>query len=737
MQKIFPARRRVYLKKHTTQIIALGVMFLVFALPPVIGYARKPPVPAVGEIARRDVIATISFEVLKPDSVWKAESLAVIKSVPVVLKHASAKMPVGEGVKEVPVEDSVFSAFDSVWQAVIAVVDSPKLELRQKVKLVQRILPELTPQQAEQLVLLKGLKDFGRVVRDALRRAYAEGFVSSKLAKEDETVELYSVKTGRRETVYSKSLIANDSTIVLEVEKSFLRRQFVNSPEKVEFAESVMKHFLVPNLVPDWEETERRRKESLSKISRSLASVKEGEKIVSKYQKIDEMTHLKLEWYYKALQKRSLFASFTMKTGAILGSMVLIGVIVIMFAVFMMWKYPEHWEETGFVLVASGSITLVGVLAHILKYFGFSTYAFPILLVPVVIVSLVDDWLAFISAVATILLVSIGFRGNEVFVVSYLISSAVISFRTKNIHFKNLFYRPITYSTLMGLFSVVILSFVFLGVIDFADLVRVGAEFGVSSVVAPFLGLMMLPLAERISGYTTVFTLMDLADMNSILLRKLSVEAPGTFNHSMLVGNAAAAAAEAIGANAILARVGGYYHDIGKLVNPQYFEENQTGINPHQNLSPFESYRIIVAHTTEGVEIGRLHRLPARVLDIIQQHHGTSVVEFFYMKAKEINPTVTRNEFRYPGPKPQFVEAAIVMICDVIEAALRSRRDALPEDLDEIKDFAWKLILDKIEDGQFDEVKISVAEIKRVIETIVPIYKGVYHSRGVHQVAGE
>ncbi|RLF03916.1 MAG: hypothetical protein DRJ64_07685, partial [Thermoprotei archaeon] len=196
-------------------------------------------------------------------------------------------------------------------------------------------------------------------------------------------------------------------------------------------------------------------------------------------------------------------------------------------------------------------------------------------------------------------------------------------------------------------------------------------------------------------------------------------------------------AAEAIGANPALAKAGGYYHDIGKLVNPQYFEENQTGHNPHRNLSPFESYRIIVSHTAEGVEIGKLHKLPKKILDIIQQHHGTSVVEYFYLKAKSLNPTVTKNEFRYPGPKPQFVEAAIIMICDVVEAALRSRRDSLPESAGEIKSFAWKLILDKIEDGQFDEAPISVSDIKKVIDVIVPIYKGVYHSRGVHEKVEE
>lgn len=697
----------------------MSVVVVVFSLPSIINYARRPAIPAVGEVARQDVIATISFDVYKPDSIWRPESLSVIRSVPVVLKYDRT------------VGDSMISVFDSVWNVVVSVMDSERLDFNDKVKFVREIFPKLTRQQQEQLVLMKGIKDFGGVIKSALRIAYSEGFVSSNPIPGEEEPELYSIKNGDKENVYSHSLVANDSTIVMEIDK-YLERQYKNSPQKIELAEAIVKRFLVPNLIPDIEETRKERLKALSKISNKYFSVKKGEKIVSKYERVDDKTYLKLLWYYKTLEKKSTPTNIFIRIGAIVGSFLLILLVTIMFATFIIWKYPAYWEDSKFMLIVGGLLILVGVLSHILKYFGFSAFAFPVLMVPIVVSSISDDWLGFISAAVCVMLVTIGFRGDVVFVISYLLASAVLSFRAKSVQFKNLFYRPITYSTVIGILTVVILNLALFGIVDI-NLVKFAAEFGVASVVSPFLGVLLLPLAEKISGSATIFTLMDLTDLNTVLLKKLAVEAPGTYNHSVLVGNAAAAAAEAIGANPALAKAGGYYHDIGKLVNPQYFEENQTGHNPHRNLSPFESYRIIVSHTAEGVEIGKLHKLPKKILDIIQQHHGTSVVEYFYLKAKSLNPTVTKNEFRYPGPKPQFVEAAIIMICDVVEAALRSRRDSLPESVDEIKSFAWKLILDKIEDGQFDEAPISVADIKKVIDVIVPIYKGVYHSRGVHE----
>ncbi|MCD6530983.1 HDIG domain-containing protein [bacterium] len=699
------------------------MVVVVFSLPSIINYARKPAIPAVGEVARQDIIAAIPFDVYKPDSIWRPESLSVIRSVPVVLKYDRS------------IGDSMISVFDSVWTVIVSALDSQKLSFDDRVRFVGKFFPQLSRQQQEQLVLMKGVRDFGGVVKSALRIAYSEGFVSSNPIPGEEPPELYCIKTGGRENVYSHSLVADDSTILIEVRK-YIERQYKNSPQKIELAEAIVKRFLVPNLVPDIEETRKRRKESLSKISKKYFSVKEGEKIVGKYERVDDKTYLKLLWYYKTLERKSLPANIFMKIGAVFGSFVMVLFVVVMFATFIVWKYPAYWNDAKFMLVVGCVLVLVGILSHILKYFGFSVFAFPVLLVPVVVASISDDWLGFISAAACVILETIGFRGDVVFAVSYLLASAILSFRAKNIQFKNLFYRPITYSAIVGIFTVVVLNLVLFGIVD-TNLAKFVAEFGVASVISPFLGLLLLPVAEKISGGATIFTLMDLTDLNTVLLKKLAVEAPGTYNHSVLVGNAAAAAAEAIGANPALAKAGGYYHDIGKLVNPQYFEENQTGHNPHRNLSPFESYRIIVSHTTEGVEIGKLHKLPQKILDIIQQHHGTSVVEYFYLKAKGLNPIVTKDEFRYPGPKPQFVEAAVIMICDVVEAALRSRRDLLPESANEIKSFAWKLILDKIEDGQFDEAPISVSDIKKVIDVIVPIYKGVYHSRGVHEKVEE
>jgi len=241
---------------------------------------------------------------------------------------------------------------------------------------------------------------------------------------------------------------------------------------------------------------------------------------------------------------------------------------------------------------------------------------------------LFGGWLPFVTAIACVMLVSIGFAGNTIYIMSALISTAMISFGTQKVHVRNKLYLPILSSALVGTVAVIIFNYT--AFTPFKDMMRYAAEFAITTLFSPFLAFLALPLMEKISRTTSEFTLVNLADINSMLMQKLAVEAPGTFHHSIMVGNMASAAAEAIGANSTLARTGGYYHDIGKLVHPEYFDENQTGRNVHDSLTPFESYRTISSHTIEGAELGKLHGLPSPVIYIIEQHHGTTTVELFY-----------------------------------------------------------------------------------------------------------
>ena len=236
---------------------------------------------------------------------------------------------------------------------------------------------------------------------------------------------------------------------------------------------------------------------------------------------------------------------------------------------------------------------------------------------------------------------------------------------------------------------------------------------------------------ERSFQVTTDLTLLELSDTNRPLLKELSLRAPGTFNHALQVANLAEAAADAIGCNALRARVGALYHDMGKMLKPEYFIENQQpGENPHDRITPYMSALIIASHVKDGLELGREHKLPQVVLDFIPTHHGTTMMEYFYRRAQELqgegDPPVDEAEFRYPGPRPSTVEQAIVMLADSVEAASRSLEKPTPRRLEALIDAIFKA---RSEDGQLGNCPLTFADLTRIKETFLSILCGVYHFR--------
>jgi len=238
------------------------------------------------------------------------------------------------------------------------------------------------------------------------------------------------------------------------------------------------------------------------------------------------------------------------------------------------------------------------------------------------------------------------------------------------------------------------------------------------------------PLIINLFHFTTDIVYMELINLNHPLLRKLILKAPGTYSHSVMVATLAEAAAEAIGANALLAKAGGLFHDVGKLKNPQAFIENQlNGINIHDKLPPEKSAAILRSHVEYGEELGKKHKLPAKVIDIIRQHHGTKLMKYFYHKAKELygEDKVDEKKFRYPGPKPQFKEAGIVMLADTVEAAIRSLKESGKEiDLDKA---IHRLIMETVEDGQLTQSGLSLKDIGLIEKVFKKVLSGIYHNR--------
>lgn len=287
-----------------------------------------------------------------------------------------------------------------------------------------------------------------------------------------------------------------------------------------------------------------------------------------------------------------------------------------------------------------------------------------------------------------------------------------------------------------GLVNVFLVTFVLsVAHLDSGDVVKEillsGPASFLGGIFASLVAMMFIPLLESVFNYTTDIKLLELSNLNHPLLREMIVKAPGTYHHSMMVGSMVEAAAEEIGANSLLGKVMCYYHDIGKMVYPKYFIENQKpGQNPHDHISPFMSKTLLIAHVKDGVEMGMEHKLGKPIIDGVLQHHGTTLISYFYNKAldarQEDDPEFSENEFRYPGPKPQFREAALCMLADSIEAAARSLDEPTPVRLQNI---VRNVIQRKFSDGQLDECNLTLKDLSKVEAAFVRILIGIYHQR--------
>ena len=289
--------------------------------------------------------------------------------------------------------------------------------------------------------------------------------------------------------------------------------------------------------------------------------------------------------------------------------------------------------------------------------------------------------------------------------------------------------RVLLSGLIAALFSLIMIAGVKLLTADETlDLIHTGVWALAGSLLSGVLAVALQPVFEGIFHLATPSRLLEITNPNQPLMKRLMLEAPGTYHHSIIVANLAESAADKIGANAYLARAGAYYHDIGKLKRPGYFSENQRGRNPHENTDPYVSAAILTAHTRDGALIAQKNHLPPEVQDIILQHHGVTPVMFFYHKALQMSDGkhVDINDFRYAGPKPQTREASVVMLADTIEAAVRSMKDPTPKGIDQ---FIERLIRGKLEDGQLSDCQLSLRDIDQICSAFSGILKGVYHER--------
>ena len=360
----------------------------------------------------------------------------------------------------------------------------------------------------------------------------------------------------------------------------------------------------------------------------------------------------------------------------------------------------------------------------------------PISLSSIILSSLISKNVSFCGGIAISILTAVMYGGSfDVFVFLFLSNSVLIMWPEKKLKKSNSIKSGYIVG-IMNVFFVVTIG-VFSGESEWSWFL-INSLFGMGNgVVSVMIATALLPYLETFFKITSNQTLLELSNLNHPILKRLMSNAPGTYQHSYMVANLAESAAEAVGANAILCRVGSYFHDIGKLTRPSFFAENQfSDENPHSTLSARMSKLIIISHAKDGVELAKKHKLPQEIIDIIIEHHGTSLLSLFYLKAiKSTEGDGTeKDEFRYPGPKPQSKESGIVMLADSVEAALRSIDKPTPQKIEVSID---KIINEKIDDTQLSECPLTIKELNQIKKAFMSILKGVHHNRVSYQKEAE
>lgn len=500
--------------------------------------------------------------------------------------------------------------------------------------------------------------------------------------------------------------------------------------------------FLKPNLIYQKEKTESRQQEAINKVPISKGIILENEKIVDANTKITPEIYRKLESLPKERARRANIRGGIRKSLPLIGDpiifigQILLVLIIASFFITFLLSYKRSILRDPKMVVLLGIIFVIQSLSTVffVQKFNISEFAIPITIAAMMLTILFDSKIAFVGAATITMIVGAQLQGSIDFIITSVFVNSFAIYSVRKLRKRSQLFQSIIYILLGYLIAISVTELLKYSSVQ--EMINNLLYAGINGVLSPFFTYGIISLLEAIFGITTDLTLLELADFNHPLLKSLSKEATGTFTHSVTVGNLAEAAADAVGANALLSRVGAYYHDVGKITKPEYFVENQSyNSNKHDNLAPNLSALIIINHIKEGVRLAKEYKLPKAIIDFIPTHHGTTLVEYFYNKAKEQSDggtLINESNFQYPGPKPRTKETGILMICESIEAASRSLEKPTVGNIEKIID---QIIEKRLKEGQLDECPLTLADLSKIkgdIKSntgIMPILKGLHHLR--------
>ncbi len=479
-----------------------------------------------------------------------------------------------------------------------------------------------------------------------------------------------------------------------------------------------------PNVSFDAEITRKELEDELSKISVTRGTVDEGKLIIAKGEVV-EAENLSILNSLKAEYESELWTEYN-HNFILFGYTILVALVLMMLMLFLKRYRPEIYQHNVQVtFIFFNILSMIFITTLVVKYDEVYVYVVPLCILPLILKTFFDARLGLFVHVLTVLLLGFVVPNSFEYIFLQIIAGIVTILTVSELYKRANLFLSVGQITLIYILGYFAFHIIHEGNLDNVQWFTFGF-FLLNGMITLFVQPLIY-IFEKLFGMVSDVSLLELSDTNSKLLKVLSNKAPGTFHHSLQVANLAEAAANEIGANAMLVRVGALYHDIGKMNNPTYFTENQvTNINPHNDLSPAASVEIIINHVIEGIEMARKNNIPDRVIDFIRTHHGTTLVYYFYKKEMDKGAPLNEEEFRYPGPVPFSKETAILMMADSVEAASKSLTNPTLKILDEFVD---KIVAGQMDANQFLNADITFKEIQTVKKVLKQKLNNIYHLR--------
>ena len=564
--------------------------------------------------------------------------------------------------------------------------------------------------------------DYLSIIANRLRNLYADGIMNSSEYTDlhQDTTRLIRIIDGKN----AKSVpITETNSVVSAYEEIFLDETLAAHRDILKKCN--LNDYLTPNLTYDKDRSEASLNELHNSIPLATGLVQRGQKIIDRGDIVDTKTYnILMSFKKESERKRENDPRLSL---TILGQIIYVALIITCFTVFLTLFRKDYFEKTRSAAMLYSLILIFTILACIMvSHSILHIYMLPFAMVPIFVRVFMDSRTAFMAHMTTVLICACFLQHPLEFIAVEIVAGMTAIFSLRELSSRSqLFWTAVLITAGMALTNIS------LEWIRTSDLGRMRySEYNYIAIngMLLFCSYPLLYLIEKAFGFTSNITLIELSDMNKELLRKMSEVAPGTFQHSIQVGNLAAEIARKIDAKSQLVRTGALYHDIGKIANPIYFTENQSGVNPHEKMGSIDSAQMIISHVTEGIKMAEKYDLPSVIRDFISTHHGQGKAKYFYVQYKNAHPNDNIDEllFTYPGPNPFTKEQAILMMADTVEAASRSLPDYTEKT---IRELVNRLIDTQVAEGYFKECPITFRDIAYAKTVLIEKLKTIYHTR--------